>query len=275
MSIIKAGKVQAGISLTPANNFILDASADDGTVILKRADGTEVLSVDASGNLIGKGVNPVDQTSNRLLEFGDFGVGYGIPKSGVSLDTLTIPGVYTIDATCTNRPPEAHSEVTLPLYVHSNNDRVIQMAYQGHSEIVSWIRIYNTVNWGSWRRVFNQGSILGAVSQSEGVPTGAIIEAGSNEKGEYTKFADGTLVMISPTTVIDLTDTSVKAVPLYPATFVGTRPATSVSSGTYDGKINQLANVGVGSGSGGWTYHVAVAGLGETSVRFLAIGRWF
>ena len=36
--------------------------------------------------------------------------------------------------------------------------------------------------------------ILGAVSQSAGIPTGAIIERGSNANGEYVKFADGTLI---------------------------------------------------------------------------------
>lgn len=35
--------------------------------------------------------------------------------------------------------------------------------------------------------------IVGAVSQSGGVPTGAIVERGSNANGEYTKYADGTM----------------------------------------------------------------------------------
>jgi hypothetical protein len=36
--------------------------------------------------------------------------------------------------------------------------------------------------------------ILGTVSQVGGVPTGAIIERGSNANGEYVKFADGTMM---------------------------------------------------------------------------------
>lgn len=36
--------------------------------------------------------------------------------------------------------------------------------------------------------------IVGTVSQSSGVPTGAIIERGNNANGAYTKFADGTLI---------------------------------------------------------------------------------
>lgn len=36
--------------------------------------------------------------------------------------------------------------------------------------------------------------IVGSVSQSGGVPTGAILERGSNASGEFTKYADGTLI---------------------------------------------------------------------------------
>ena len=36
--------------------------------------------------------------------------------------------------------------------------------------------------------------ILGIVSQSGGVPTGAIIERGSNDDGSYTIFADGRII---------------------------------------------------------------------------------
>jgi hypothetical protein len=42
--------------------------------------------------------------------------------------------------------------------------------------------------------MFNQGNIVGTVSQSAGVPTGGIIESGSNANGEFTKFADGTMI---------------------------------------------------------------------------------
>lgn len=45
-------------------------------------------------------------------------------------------------------------------------------------------------NIGAYRR----GTILGAVSQSGGVPTGAIIEQGANANGRYIRFADGTQI---------------------------------------------------------------------------------
>lgn len=40
-------------------------------------------------------------------------------------------------------------------------------------------------------RVYQRSNILGTVSESSGVPTGAVIERGSNAKGEYVRLADG------------------------------------------------------------------------------------
>ena len=42
--------------------------------------------------------------------------------------------------------------------------------------------------------VFKQSNILGTASESDGVPTGAIIERGSNANGEYVKYAGGVQV---------------------------------------------------------------------------------
>lgn len=41
---------------------------------------------------------------------------------------------------------------------------------------------------------YKRSNVLGNVSQSSGVPTGALLERGSNSAGEYAKFADGTLI---------------------------------------------------------------------------------
>lgn len=42
--------------------------------------------------------------------------------------------------------------------------------------------------------VYKQDNVVGTVSQVAGVPTGAIIESGSNANGEYFKWADGTMI---------------------------------------------------------------------------------
>ena len=41
---------------------------------------------------------------------------------------------------------------------------------------------------------YKRANILGTVTQTSGVPTGAIIETGSNKNGRYTRFADGTMI---------------------------------------------------------------------------------
>lgn len=52
---------------------------------------------------------------------------------------------------------------------------------------------------------YNKGNVVGTVSQSGGVPTGAVIESGSNSNGSYIKFADGTLICYSPDLIVDST----------------------------------------------------------------------
>ena len=42
--------------------------------------------------------------------------------------------------------------------------------------------------------VYKQSNIIGTVSESGGVPTGAIVERGSNSNGQFVKYADGTMI---------------------------------------------------------------------------------
>ena len=60
MSLLKLIRQQLGLSATPANNFTLDASADDGTMKLARGNAgattQDVLTVDANGGVGARGV---------------------------------------------------------------------------------------------------------------------------------------------------------------------------------------------------------------------------
>ena len=51
MSIIRAIKHRLGLSVTPANNFTFDASADNGTMKLARESGQDIITVDAAGKV--------------------------------------------------------------------------------------------------------------------------------------------------------------------------------------------------------------------------------
>ncbi|HHO8045781.1 TPA: hypothetical protein ACRXS6_006880, partial [Pseudomonas aeruginosa] len=70
---------------------------------------------------------------------------------------------------------------------------------------------------GSTGALYSRDSILGAVSQSSGVPTGAVIDRGSNANGEYVRFADGTQICWTNTLTFTAGVSSVGANWSYPA----------------------------------------------------------
>lgn len=51
MSLIKAIKQQLGLSVIPANNFTLDAAADNGTMKLARNNGQDIMTVAVDGGI--------------------------------------------------------------------------------------------------------------------------------------------------------------------------------------------------------------------------------
>ena len=142
-----------------------------------------------------------DTTAGRLLKVGDFGIAGNVPIiNNVDVNDYITPfSKKVFGSGCSNRP----NENVYLVEVHGSHDtnRVTQVAYsQELTAIESFNSIYfrRTVdggtNWSDWRELFHTGNILGTVSQTAGVPTGAIIESGSNGNGSYVKYADGTLI---------------------------------------------------------------------------------
>jgi hypothetical protein len=71
-----------------------------------------------------------------------------------------------------------------------------QLAFRQNSSetnlmmVRTWLDAAGT-SWTPWRRVFTQADIVGTVSVALGVPSGAVIESGSNSNGAYLRLADG------------------------------------------------------------------------------------
>jgi hypothetical protein len=134
---------------------------------------------------------------------------------------------------------------------------------------------------GSTGSLYSRDSILGTTSQSAGIPTGAIIERGSNGNGEYVRFADGTQIctLLSTPTIAATTGPLNglyygTATWTFPAVFVGNVVASvgGVAAGTLSLCNPQPANTTTVS------YYI----LSPTSISsrvytlsFIAIGRWF
>lgn len=131
-------------------------------------------------------------------------------------------------------------------------------------------------------KAFRRGNILGTVSQSGGVPTGAIIERGSNANGEFVRFADGTQIC---TRITNVTFDTTPNGPIYysgnqtwtfPAAFAAT--ATITGSVHISGRLGWLANPGNGADVTNTTLTIILptSGTGITAtMRLVAVGRWF
>jgi len=85
---------------------------------------------------------------------------------------------------------------------------------------------------GTTGSLYSRDSILGAVSQVGGVPTGAIIEIGSNANGNFIKYADGTLICYRRVPVSDFASSSeLRGTWTYPVAYVGSLPIVIPGTG--------------------------------------------
>jgi hypothetical protein len=128
---------------------------------------------------------------------------------------------------------------------------------------------------------YRQNNILGTVTESSGVPTGAVIERGSNANGEFVKYADGTLQMVVPydvtggnTAIGDLfrTDDITVTFPATPTTFLIFVAGRSISSGRWvaTGSYNTGGNsIGVRH------YSPSSFTTNLTNNRLFVSGRWY
>lgn len=133
------------------------------------------------------------------------------------------------------------------------------------------------------QETYQKGSILGAVGQTGGVPTGSIIETGTNANGTYTKWADGTMICTKSVA------TGVVAHPASGALY----KSAAVSAGAWAANFANTPHTsfgGTNTAGGGWiaqeVYPNAVnagsyssvhclAGSAGWSMWIIAVGRWF
>jgi hypothetical protein len=126
-------------------------------------------------------------------------------------------------------------------------------------------------------KAFRRGNVLGTVSQSGGTPTGALIEAGSNANGQYTRFADGT--QICTNTLAASATGSVTWT--FPAAFSSTTNLTPTGSYIAAGDPHTANPIFIQYGTLTTTTVLFSARRSDTgaaqtvNARHTAIGRWF
>lgn len=123
---------------------------------------------------------------------------------------------------------------------------------------------------------YGPGNLLGTVSQAAGVPTGAVIEQGSNAQGDYIRFADGTQICTA-TVPVDVnqaagalfwSDATSHDFPVaFAQTPVGSGSLQSLAQGWLNGRAESAT---------AWSFaaFATASTTGETA-SLTAIGRWF
>jgi hypothetical protein len=212
--------------------------------------------------------------------------------------------VAVVDGSITsnNRPPSPVATYHYVMHVEysspTKNLTQIAIPYKDNQDF--FVRSKFGGVWTAWKKIYDQGNILGTVSQSGGVPTGAVIERGSNANGSYVKFADGTVIC---TQTISRTDMDIPAGQALYRTSEWTLPVSTtfsnkmfISASVRNMTIDKLLYTAVVYiddnyaclwNTGGSPVYVApgdaVRGIGYSpsnkantmTLQLLAIGRWF
>lgn len=139
-------------------------------------------------------------------------------------------------------------------------------------------------------KVYVPGNIVGPVSQVGGVPTGAIIESGTNANGSWTKWADGTMICDNQSTANlginiaafgnpNMFRSELIIGPIYPQTFAAT-PRITFNNVANSNFLSWPALFESSPPTTKWPnfYLVGVAASGTPiaqTLNFTAKGRWF
>lgn len=266
--------------------------AGNNRFAIKVSDGVTwktALDFAATGIASGEAVqaSASDATAGRLLKTGAFGLGEtGSTPLLADIDALgTASGRYRTNLTTTGTfPAAAQSYCYIDIARYSATNIHQTCVYVGASGAHSRLyhRSYNEAasSWLPWSMVFNQYSLVGTVSQSAGVVTGAGIERGTNANGYYTRFADGTQicwVKIAPSAAIGTAFLGgYKSADFnwtFPASFVG----TPVVSGAPEGNSAFSMGFNTSGASSTKVYFTAITSQAATGLTgsLLAVGRWY
>ncbi len=153
-----------------------------------------------------------------------------------------------------------------------------------------WSRAQNGSAWGDWQKSVTLSTLVGAVAQSGGVPTGAVIERGNNVNGEYVKYADGTQMCWGNTVASYSTVSALIGTWTYPASFLAgpsigavvaadwgitTGALTAAGYQTYGGAAFASVSAGAAGVRVGRLSGANFASGDSVNIRCMVTGRWF
>lgn len=244
------------------------------------------LSVPVTGTAVTQSAS--DATAGRLLKVGDFGIGASLVLADFTQDLA--PGIYTYqEAVAVGAPGSgaAFSGSAIVSKTTGGGCVIIAARLGAGADVRVWHGRRSTATGPVlWTEMLHQGRVTGTVAQTGGLPTGAIIERGSNANGQYVRFADGTQIcwrdLVSSALAVTtargalFTNTSL-AVPSFPVAFVAA-PSVTVRGGfaaSADGWLTMNGSPTTTALTNGvLRAFSAVALTEEFRWGYTAIGRW-
>jgi hypothetical protein len=195
-----------------------------------------------------------------------------------NFDGINIGGVYTITGTWTNGHNGASGATytgMLVVYARSFSNHYVQVFYRNNGDV--WMRFTTASGGASWPNAWFKVNpqMVGTVSQSSGVPTGAIVERGSNANGQYVRYADGTQICWGNITITPVVNTPTGVSITFPAAFSSdskvpsvTANTTQIGSTVIGVSFSALTNTGMDI----YAYRSTTTGIG---CYWTVTGRWF
>jgi len=272
------------LRIDPATQEV--ALSPDGVVRARLSNTAMQLDVPLTGAAVQS--NGEDMNSGRLVRVGAFGLGstdasLGRKNSGNtplgsgfysgnggSADPATFP-----DSACRYNP-----FLSLNRRVSDGVYRIKRIFFKGNTPII-WESPDSAVTWGMPNELYGTENLLGAVLQSAGVPTGAVIERAANANGEYMRLADGTQIC-QISRMPDITTAPVGALHKSTTDFGGwTFPAAFAAPPHVQASIQGTdewcaAGAATTTAVAGVTVFAALSLAGASrTITTLAVGRWF
>jgi len=185
-------------------------------------------------------------------------------------------GFYRASASTVNIPEGAQGAIIVSQVLPGSVTQIYIRSSSGR--VYSRTSIAGT--WGGWVRQVGFSDILGSVSQSGGVPTGSIIERGSNANGEYVRFADGTQLCWKVNAVtsgpVDNPTGNLWVSALvswtFPISFLGSANSMAHRAGS---SSRWTSGVGTTSTAASIRVFSTASNTSDLGVDMVAIGRWF
>lgn len=290
-----AGKTGA-VSLTNADVGLgnVDNTSDADKPVSTATATALNLKFDKAGGSITGNTNIVVNSASEALRITQTGTGLALrvedsanpDSTPFAVDADGNVGVKTA-APAVSFAVNASDAILVPIGSTANRPTGATGYFRFNTELTQ----FEGHNGTAWSRIFDQTNILGTVSQSGGVPTGAVVERGSNANGEYVRFADGTQICTRVFLASTLTNTAITLLNSQSGDY--RTPQSTVSYAAVFSGQPSYAGVSWENQSSGWwatafplgpsgaevnlraTNSVAAPSYLVANIYLVAIGRWF